>query len=184
MTYRAAARTFHPNGKDEAIAVGRVMATVNAHWDGSSLIVVYKAETGRELHYTYSLNANPMQLIVDVEFVEQGGGDTGDEVRAGAIVGEAEARTQDLGGHGRGCRLPVRGGDGGRSGGEAGSEPVDRPGIELRQELARDGHPRAGPDEPREGGHAARGGCLGGEEHVPERMRTVRSLVRVKSPAP
>src|SRR5437667_2261528 len=28
---RAAARTFHPNGKDEAIAVGRVTATVNAH---------------------------------------------------------------------------------------------------------------------------------------------------------
>ena len=72
---RAAARTFHPNGKEEAIAVGRVMATVNAHWDGSRLIVVYKAETGRELHYAYSLNANPTQLIVDVEFVEQGGGD-------------------------------------------------------------------------------------------------------------
>ena len=40
------------------------------------LIVVYKAETGRELHYAYSLNANPTQLIVDVEFVEQGGGAT------------------------------------------------------------------------------------------------------------
>jgi hypothetical protein len=72
---RAAARTFHHNGKDEDIPVGRVMATVNAHWDGSRLIVVYKVETGRELHYAYSLNANPMQLIVDVEFVEQGGGD-------------------------------------------------------------------------------------------------------------
>jgi hypothetical protein len=72
---RAPARTFHPNGKDERIAVGRVMATVNAHWDGSRLIVVYKAETGRELHYAYSLNANPTQLIVDVEFVEQVGGD-------------------------------------------------------------------------------------------------------------
>ncbi len=72
---RAPARTFHPNGKDEEIAVGRVVATVNAHWDGSRLLIVYKAETGRELHYAYSLNANPAQLIVDVEFVEQGGGD-------------------------------------------------------------------------------------------------------------
>src|SRR6185503_15759825 len=29
----------------------------------------------RRLRYVYSLNANPMQLIVDVEFVERGGGD-------------------------------------------------------------------------------------------------------------
>jgi hypothetical protein len=72
---RAQARTFHPNGKDEKIVVGRVMATVNAHWDGDRLIVVYKADAGRELHYAYSLNTNPMQLIVDVEFVERGGGD-------------------------------------------------------------------------------------------------------------
>jgi hypothetical protein len=72
---RAAARTFHPDSRDEEIAVGRVMATVNAHWDGSRLLIVYKAETGRELHYAYSLNANPRQLIVDVEFVERGGGD-------------------------------------------------------------------------------------------------------------
>jgi hypothetical protein len=72
---RAPARTFHPNGKDEDIPVGRVMATVNAHWDGSRLLIVYKAETGRELHYAYSFNVNPKQLIVDVEFVEQGGGD-------------------------------------------------------------------------------------------------------------
>ena len=72
---RAPARTFHTNSKDEEIAVGRVMASVNAHWEGNRLIIVYTAETGRELHYAYSLNANPVQLIVDVEFVERGGGD-------------------------------------------------------------------------------------------------------------
>src|SRR2546429_210137 len=69
-------------------------------------------------------------------------------------------------------------------GGQPSREPVDRPWIELRQELARDRHPCACPDEPREGGDTARGGCLGGEEHVPERIRTLRSLVRVKSRAP
>jgi hypothetical protein len=88
---RAAARTFHPNGKDEEIAVGRVMATVNARWDGSRLIIVYKVETGRELHYTYSLNANPTQLIVDVEFVERGGGDKVRRIYAPATAADTRA---------------------------------------------------------------------------------------------
>lgn len=72
---RTSPRMFRPDGRDEEISIGRVMATVNARWDGGRLLIVYKAETGRELHYTYSLNANPRQLIVDVEFVERGGGD-------------------------------------------------------------------------------------------------------------
>ena len=46
---RAPARTFHTNGKEEEIAVGRVTASVNAHWEGNRLIIVYTAETGREL---------------------------------------------------------------------------------------------------------------------------------------
>lgn len=72
---RAPARTFHVGGKDEEVSVGRVMATVNTSFDAGRLVVLYIAETGRQLRYAYSLNASPKQLIVDVEFIERGGGD-------------------------------------------------------------------------------------------------------------
>ena len=72
---RAPARTFRVGGKDEEVSLGRVMATVNTSFDAGRLVVLYIAETGRQLRYAYSLNASPKQLIVDVEFIERGGGD-------------------------------------------------------------------------------------------------------------
>lgn len=72
---REPARTFHVGGKDEEVSLGRVMATVNTSFDAGRLVVLYMAETGRQLRYAYSLNASPKQLIVDVEFIERGGGD-------------------------------------------------------------------------------------------------------------
>jgi hypothetical protein len=72
---RAPARTLHTDGRDDTVPLGRVTSVVNTTWDGGRLVVVYKADPGRQLRYVYSLNANPMQLIVDVEFVERGGGD-------------------------------------------------------------------------------------------------------------
>ena len=82
------ARTFHPNGKDEKIAVGRVMATGECALGRQSpdRLGVYKADAGRELHYAYSLNTNPMQLIVDVEFVERGGGDKVRPYKPAAVI--------------------------------------------------------------------------------------------------
>jgi len=72
---RAPARTLHTDGRDDTVTLGRVTSVANTTWDAGRLVVVYKADTGRQLRYVYSLNANPMQLIVDVEFVERGGGD-------------------------------------------------------------------------------------------------------------
>jgi len=72
---RAPARMLHTDGRDDTVPLGRVTSVANATWDAGRLVVVYKADPGRQLRYVYSLNANPMQLIVDVEFVERGGGD-------------------------------------------------------------------------------------------------------------
>ena len=72
---RAPVRMLHTDGRDDTVSLGRVTSVVNTTWDAGRLVVVYKAGTGRQLRYVYSLNANPMQLTVDVEFVERGGGD-------------------------------------------------------------------------------------------------------------
>ena len=72
---RAPARTLHTDGRDDTVPLGRVTSVANTTWDAGRLVVVYKAGTGRQLRYVYSLNSNPVQLIVEVEFLERGGGD-------------------------------------------------------------------------------------------------------------
>ena len=72
---RGAARTVQPGKKDDELTLGPVTAVTNATWDGARLVVVYKADAGRLLRYTYSATQNPAQLIVDTEFVERGAGD-------------------------------------------------------------------------------------------------------------
>jgi hypothetical protein len=74
-----AARTIQTGLRDEVVKLGPVTAITNASWEAGQLTVVYKAETGRLLRYTYSVNQKPVQLLVDVEFVE--GSRTGDKVR-------------------------------------------------------------------------------------------------------
>lgn len=72
---RAPARTFHPGRRDEPISLGRLTAVATASWEENRLVIAYTAGPGRSLRYTYSLNQSPKQLIVDVEFIERGGGD-------------------------------------------------------------------------------------------------------------
>jgi hypothetical protein len=69
------ARTFHPNGQEEVIQLGELPVRVTAKRDAGALVVLYQVEQGRELRYAYSRVASPAQLIVDVQFVERGGGD-------------------------------------------------------------------------------------------------------------
>ncbi len=76
---RGAARTVQPGKRDDAITIGPITAVTNATWEADRLAVVYRAETGRLLRYTYVASQNPAQLTVEVEFVERGGG--GDRVR-------------------------------------------------------------------------------------------------------
>ena len=67
---------------------------------------------------------------------EEGGRNPGDEVRAGAVVGDGHPRPQDLRDHRRGRRLAVGGRDEHRPLGQPAGEPVDRAGIELPEQLA------------------------------------------------
>ena len=73
---RGRSRTFHPDGKEEVFQLDGVPVAVTAKWEASHLLVLYKVEEGRELRYTYSWTANPPQLVVDVKFIERGGGDS------------------------------------------------------------------------------------------------------------
>jgi hypothetical protein len=75
---RGAARTLQPGRRDESVKVGPVTVITNTTWDADKLAVVYNAQPGRVLRYTYSVSQNPVQLIVEVEFVE---GRRGDKVR-------------------------------------------------------------------------------------------------------
>jgi hypothetical protein len=69
-------RTFHPGRGREAIHVGDLSVGVTARWEDDRLIVVYDAEEGHQLRYTYSPTADPRRLRIDVQFVERGGGDS------------------------------------------------------------------------------------------------------------
>jgi len=102
-----------------------------------------------------------------------------DEVRAGVVVREPEAWAEDLGRHRRGRRLAVRRRDDRGPGRQAGRQAVDRARVELREELARDGHAGTRADEARQRGDTPRGPNLDGQTHRP-RVRDERGyLVRV-----
>jgi hypothetical protein len=121
-------RTLRPSGHDEAIEIEGVSTRVTTRRDGGRLIVEYHVERGRDLRYTYSRVTWPAQLVVDVQFVEQNGGDKvhlvyepGDAV-ATAPVAAASASPSIPGG---GAAAPV----------PASPSPADldaRPGAELR----------------------------------------------------
>jgi hypothetical protein len=68
-------RTFHPDGKQEVLHLGELPLVATTKWEAGHLVVLYNVEEGRQLRYTYSRTADPAQLLVDVKFVERGGGD-------------------------------------------------------------------------------------------------------------
>jgi hypothetical protein len=70
------ARTFHPVGREEVLQLDGVGVTTTATRDAGRLIVRYKVDQGHELRYTYSRIATPPQLVVEVQFLERGKGDS------------------------------------------------------------------------------------------------------------
>ena len=68
-------RTFHPDGRQDVLHLGEVPLVTTAKWEAGALVILYAVEEGRQLRYTYSMTANPPQLVVDVKFLEHGGGD-------------------------------------------------------------------------------------------------------------
>lgn len=73
------ARTFHPDDKQEDLTIGTVALPTTARWDTGALVIVYEAESGRQVRYTYTPLANPARLIVDIRFIERN--QEGDEVQ-------------------------------------------------------------------------------------------------------
>jgi hypothetical protein len=73
---KRAARTFHPTGRDEVLQLDEVTATASSSREAGRLVVRYKVNPGQELRYTYSRVASPPQLVVDVQFLDRGKGDT------------------------------------------------------------------------------------------------------------
>jgi len=76
---RGDARTLQPGRRDEAVTLGTVAVVTTTTWDADHWTIVYTAETGRLLRYTYTVSQNPRRLAVEAEFVERG--KTGDRVR-------------------------------------------------------------------------------------------------------
>jgi hypothetical protein len=87
---RGQVRTFHPNGREDVLQLDGVPVGVTAQREAGRLIVVYKVEQGRELRYTYSRAASPVQLVVDVQFIERGGGDRVRRIYEPASAAETE----------------------------------------------------------------------------------------------
>lgn len=73
-----APRTVQPGRRDESVRVGPINVIANTTWDAGRLTIVYNPQPGRQLRYTYSVSQKPVQLIVDVEFLE---GRLADKVR-------------------------------------------------------------------------------------------------------
>jgi hypothetical protein len=69
-------RTFHPGRGQDVVHVGELSVAVTARWEEDRLIVVYDAEEGHQLRYTYSPTTDPRRLRIDAQFVERGGGDS------------------------------------------------------------------------------------------------------------
>jgi hypothetical protein len=85
-------RTFHPDGRAEAIQLDGVSVVTTAHRDSGRLIVLYAVEDLRQLRYTYSRNGSPEQLLVEIEFLERNTkGDTLHRVYASGANGSIAA---------------------------------------------------------------------------------------------
>jgi hypothetical protein len=69
-------RTLHPTGREEAVPLDGVTVTTTTTREAGTLVVRYKVDAQHELRYTYSRVASPPQLVVDVQFIERGQGDS------------------------------------------------------------------------------------------------------------
>jgi len=135
---RGRSRTFHPDLREEILQLDDAPVTVSAKRDDSRVIVNYRVETGREMRYTYSRNG--AQLLVDLQLLVRGRGDTVRRVYGPADPGDsmrapdpppAPARPAAAGADPSGAGVPAVGGVPAAGGAPA---TVDsRPDAELRR---------------------------------------------------
>ena len=112
--------------------------------------------------------------------LEQGRGDTGDQVRPGAVVCEAQPGTEDVRQHRARRRLSVRRGDERTAEREARGELRERSGVEGGEQLAGEGRPAPATGEPRETPGRPREPDLERESHRSQS----RALLPGHSPSP
>ncbi|PYR38030.1 MAG: hypothetical protein DMF90_04750 [Acidobacteria bacterium] len=73
---RGRVRTLRTDGKEGALQLdGGAPIGVIAKREAGRLVVQYRVDRARELRYTFQRVASPPQLVVEVEFIEQGAGD-------------------------------------------------------------------------------------------------------------
>jgi hypothetical protein len=124
-------RTFHPDGRAEAIPLdGSVSVVTTVHREAGKLIVLYAVEDLRQLRYTYSRTQSPDQLLVEIELVERGA--KGDVLRR-VYVNAANATLTADGGAATGATAPAAAGrPSPRVPGSAPARPaIARPGSEF-----------------------------------------------------
>ena len=73
---KGASRTFHLTGKEEVLQLEGVTVVTTATRDAGRLVVRYKIDQQHELRYTYSRIASPPQLVVEVQLLDRGKGDS------------------------------------------------------------------------------------------------------------
>jgi len=88
---RGQSRTIHPNGKEEVLQLDGVAVRVTAKREAGRLVVLYSVEHGRDLRYTYLRDTSRSQLVVDVQFIERGGGDRVRRIYEPASATETQA---------------------------------------------------------------------------------------------
>ena len=69
-------RTFRTDGRETVLQLDDVPVRVTSTLEASTLVVVYHVEPNHDLRYSYTSATSPAQLIVDIQFVERGGGDS------------------------------------------------------------------------------------------------------------
>ena len=74
---RDVSRTFHTDGSDDLLQIEGVPVTAVTIRESGRVVVRFKVEQGRELRYTFARDpAAASRLVVDVQFLERGTGDT------------------------------------------------------------------------------------------------------------
>jgi hypothetical protein len=81
-------RTFHPNGREEAIAVDGLSIPATSTRDREKLVVVYRLGQEREVRHTYAYSPESSQLVVEVQFLQRGAGDRARRVYERSVAAE------------------------------------------------------------------------------------------------
>ena len=84
-------QTLHPTGREEAVEVSGVTLIETTKRDADKIIVTYSVMKDREVRYTLTPSANPLKLVVDIQFLDHGKGDKAKLVYDGGIARETSS---------------------------------------------------------------------------------------------